>query len=196
MRQTIFICAMIGLLWPAAVQAEQPLEILQKAIQEGITLLKPPDDETPSASVGQVQVQRLWGLADRLFDFNEFARRVLAAHWRRFTPVQRRDFTQVFAQFLRNKYLPQLQAKYRGESIIEMRQELISPVEAVIHAKVLHRKLEIPIDIRMRKGPGTWKVYDLNILGVSAVGNYRVQLDAVLRKHTPARTIELLRSKL
>jgi ABC-type transporter MlaC component len=97
---------------------------------------------------------------------------------------------------LRNKYLPQLQAKYRGETILEMRQALITPAEAVISAKVLHRNLSIPIDIRMRKGPETWKVYDLSILGVSAVGNYRAQFDAVLRKRSPAQAIELLKSRL
>ena len=77
MRQAVYIWVAIGLLWPAAVGAEQPLDILQKGLQEGISLLKRPSGEAPSA--GQVQAQRLWGLADRLFDFNEFSRRVLAA---------------------------------------------------------------------------------------------------------------------
>ena len=43
---------------------------------------------------------------------------------------------------------------------------------------------------------GRWKAYDVSLLGISAVQIYRAQFQAILRTHSPAQVIALVRSRL
>jgi ABC-type transporter MlaC component len=48
----------------------------------------------------------------------------------------------------------------------------------------------------MKKKHGTWKVYDLSVLGISAVGNYRAQFHWMLQNKTPDQVIETIKEKI
>jgi len=56
--------------------------------------------------------------------------------------------------------------------------------------------LEIPVKLRMKKKDGTWKVYDLSALGISAVGIYRAQFQWLLQKKSPDQVIATLKEKI
>jgi phospholipid transport system substrate-binding protein len=57
--------------------------------------------------------------------------------------------------------------------------------------------VEIPIDYRMKRIDGTWKVYDIIVEnGVSLIKNYRVQFTSILQKESPGQLIQQLESKL
>jgi phospholipid transport system substrate-binding protein len=133
---------------------------------------------------------------DQMFDFPEFSRRVLAAHWKDFTPLQRETFIKLFAEFLGRFYMGQLQEKYKDEKLIYVSQEMISARRALVRIKVVWKAQEIPVDLRMIKRRGLWKVYDIQLLGISAVRNYRAQFKSILSKETPALVIERLKTKI
>jgi phospholipid transport system substrate-binding protein len=40
-----------------------------------------------------------------------------------------------------------------------------------------------------------WRVYDVNVEGVSLIKNYRTQFDQILSKETPTQLIERLKKK-
>jgi ABC-type transporter MlaC component len=48
----------------------------------------------------------------------------------------------------------------------------------------------------MKKKHGSWKVYDLSALGISAVGNYRAQLFWMLQTKAPDEVIETIKEKI
>jgi ABC-type transporter MlaC component len=48
----------------------------------------------------------------------------------------------------------------------------------------------------MHLAAGRWKAYDVSLLGISAVQIYRAQFQAVLRTHSPAQAIALVRSRI
>jgi len=48
----------------------------------------------------------------------------------------------------------------------------------------------------MKKKHGTWKVYDLSALGVSAVSNYRAQFNWILQSETPDQVINTLKERI
>jgi phospholipid transport system substrate-binding protein len=132
----------------------------------------------------------------QIFDFREFSRRVLASHWKKFTPEQRDEFSQRFAEFLGKFYLSRVQRRYNGEKVFYVSQKLISESRALAEIKVLWKDVEIPVELRMKKSNGTWKVYDLTALGISAVANYRAQFNGILKKQTPEEVIEALKEKV
>jgi phospholipid transport system substrate-binding protein len=174
--------------------AGEPLEDLRRGIDEGIRILEDPRYE--DASLKKLQQQKLWEVTLQIFDFREFSRRVLASHWRKFTPEQRNEFSQTFAEFLGKFYLGRAQDRYNGEKIFYLNQKLISESRALVDIKVLWKNVEVPVELRMNKKQGTWKVYDLSALGINAVSNYRAQFSWILRNKTPDQVIAAIKEKI
>jgi ABC-type transporter MlaC component len=56
--------------------------------------------------------------------------------------------------------------------------------------------VEVPVKLRMKKKLGTWKVYDLSALGISAVSNYRAQFKWILQNKTPDQAIADIKEKI
>ena len=124
----IFLYLLIAV--PSSSYAEQPLEDLRRGIDKGIQILEDPRYE--DVSLKKVQQQKLWEATLQIFDFREFSRRVLASHWKKFTPEQRNDFSRTFAEFLGKFYLRRLQARYNGEKVFYVDQKLISKSRALV----------------------------------------------------------------
>ena len=65
---------------------------------------------------------------------------------------------------------------------------------SVVLTQVVSASLTIPIDYKMIHQNG-WKIYDVNIEGVSFIRNYRTQFHNVLRKEGFNNLIERLKKK-
>jgi phospholipid transport system substrate-binding protein len=178
---------------PALADGEQPIEALQKAVEEGLRILKNP--EFSDADRKDAQQQKLRIILEQMFDFGEFSRRVLAARWKNFSASQREEFVRVFTEFLGKFYMGILQEKYKDETLIYVGQELKTPTRALVNVQVVWKGQKIPVDLQMIKRKGLWKVYDIQVLGISAVRNYRAQFKSLLSKETPSQVIERLKTK-
>ena len=194
MRILAYIFLILVIAVPALSLAGEPLDDLRRGVDKGILILEDPRYE--DASLKKVQQQKLWEVTLQIFDFREFSRRVLASHWKKFTPEQRNQFSQTFAEFLGKFYLGRMQNKYNGEKIFYVNQKIISKSKALVDIKVLWKNVEVPIELRMKKKQGTWKVYDLSALGVSAVSNYRAQFHWMLQNETPDQVINTLKERI
>ena len=192
MRNILIVCLFILAAIPSLADGDQPLEALQKGVEEGLRILH--DPKFKNAELKDAQ-QQLGIILQQLFDFREFSRRVLASNWKNFTPRQQEEFVSVFTEFLSKFYLGKLQEKYKDETLIYVGQELKTPTRALVNVKVVWRGQKIPVNLRMIKRKGLWKVYDIQVLGISAVRNYRAQFQFILRKETPGQVIERLKIK-
>ena len=187
-------CLLILVAIPALADGDQPIEALRKGVEAGFRILKDPDFR--DAERKQAQQQELRIIFEQLFDFRMFSKKVLAANWKNFSPVQRKEFVTVFAEFLGKFYLGKLQEKYKDEKLIYVGQKMISATRALVYIKAVWKGQEIPVDLRMIKRRGLWKVYDIQLLGISAVRNYRAQFQSILRTETPDQVIERLKQKI
>ena len=179
---------------PALADGEQPIDALQRGVEAGFRVLN--DPEFSAADRKESQQLKLRIILDQLFDFRVFSKKVLASNWKKFTPPQRKEFVRVFAEFLGKFYLGKLQEKYKDERLIYVGQEMISDTRALVHIKVVWKGQKIPVDLRMIKRRGMWKVYDIQFLGISAVRNYRAQFHSLLSKETPGQVIERLKQRI
>ncbi len=194
MRSILIGCLLALTAISSLADGDQPIEALQKGVEEGFRILQ--DPEFNHADRKDTQQQKLGKILEQLFDFREFSRRVLASNWKDFTPLQRKEFVRVFTEFLSKFYLGKLQEKYKDETLIYVGQELKSATRALVNIKVVWKGQKIPVDLRMIKRKGLWKVYDIQFLGMSAVRNYRAQFQFILRKETPGQVIERLKQKI
>jgi phospholipid transport system substrate-binding protein len=179
---------------PALASAGGPLEDLRRGVAKGIQILE--DPRYADDSLRNDQQQKLWEVMLQTFDFREFSRRVLASHYKKFSPQQRIEFSQTFAEFLGKFYLSRLQRRYNGEKIFYIDEKIVSASRALIAIEVLWKNVEVPVELRMIKKGATWKVYDLTALGINAVANYRAQFRRILQDSSPDQVIDIVREKI
>ena len=92
-------------------------------------------------------------------------------HWEKsFTPQQRQEFTDLFAEFLGNNYLTRINGTVKGlkvEYVDEMLDE--SGKRAKVRTKLPASNSDVAVDYSMRLRDGKWKIYDVYVEGVSLV---------------------------
>jgi phospholipid transport system substrate-binding protein len=179
---------------PALADGERPIDALQRGVEAGFRVLE--DPRLNEADQKEAQQLKLRMVLDQLFDFRVFSKKVLGSNWKNFTPAQRKEFVRVFAEFLGKYYMSKLQEKYKDETLIYVGQEMRSDTRAIVHIKVVWKGQKIPVDLRMINRRGMWKVYDIQVLGISAVRNYRAQFQSLLSRETPAQVIDRMKERI
>jgi phospholipid transport system substrate-binding protein len=121
---------------------------------------------------------RIYDLVQRhvvpYFDFRQMTQAALGRHWRSATEAQRTALTREFQELLVRTYGVAL-LNYSGQQIEYLPVRTGRPGDDVtVQTKVAERGAPpIPIDYRLSKASGDWKVFDVVIDGVSLVSNYR-----------------------
>jgi phospholipid transport system substrate-binding protein len=130
-------------------------------------------------------------LVTPVFDLPLMAKLALGRkHWPRLTPAQREKFTELFVERLKGLY---------GEKMALYRDEKAFFKPAVRKKKTVHIPMElvskdtkVAVLYKLRKADKRWKIYDVEIQGVSILLSYRSQFDDILR----SGTVEDLLSRL
>ena len=117
------------------------------------------------------------------FDFNRMSMWVLGHYWRSATPEQRERFVAQFRQLLLRTY---------GHTLMEYRDTKIRylPLLAATGAQRVTVRCEaeqaggspIQIAYAMYRTADGWKVYDVQVEGVSLVTNYRSSFAAIIHQ--------------
>jgi phospholipid transport system substrate-binding protein len=134
-------------------------------------------------------------IAEDIFDWEETAKRSLGSHWQQRTPGEREEFVGLFAELLGRSYLSKLEI-YDGEKI-GYTGDTMDGDQAVVRTKIINKQgIEILVTYRMLLRDGDrWKVYDVEIEGVSLVANYRNQFNNLLRRSSYPQLVSLLKAK-
>lgn len=189
-KQIVFVFI---LLLPCAAYSAEPLDSLKGPVDQIIKLLKDPLYQDVSQK--DLQREKIWETISEIFDFTEMAKRTLARNWKKFSPEQRKEFTFLFSKLLGNTYIGRMQREYEDEPIVYQEQKKISNTKARVTTKILRRSSDIPVIYSMLQRNDAWKIYDVNIEGVSLVKNYRTQFSKILINNPPSLLIERLKKK-
>lgn len=127
------------------------------------------------------------------FDYAEMAKRTLASHWKGLGAEKQQEFVGLFQQFLANSYSGNVDG-YSGEQV-EYLKERERGEFAEVQTKVVSAKVQIPLDYRLLRKDGEWRVYDVVIDGVSLMKNYRGQFSRIIDSSSFEALLEKLRSK-
>lgn len=189
------LAALVIVIFPMVSPAAAPsaTDALKGPIERAIALLKDPRYQAPSMS--ETQREDIWAAVKDIFDFREISMRSLAQDWRNFDDKQREEFIEVFATLLKNTYVGKLQGEYHNEEVAFVGQDDVAADKAVVKSNVLRGNIQIPMHYSMVLKDGAWRIYDINIEGISLVKNYRGQFKEFLSKDTPAALIARLREK-
>ena len=152
----------------------------------GDKVLKTPEKETERRA-------KLEEIIGGRFDYEEMAKRTLPRQWKTLTPDQQKEFVGLFQQFLANSYAGNVDG-YSGEQV-EYGKERQKGDFAEVQTKVVSPKVQIPLDYRLLKKDGEWRVYDVVIDGVSLMKNYRGQFERIIDSSSFDALLDKLRAK-
>lgn len=129
-----------------------------------------------------------------IFDSQEMSKRTLARHWRDRTPVEQKQFTELFADLLENSYVSKIES-YNDEKILYTKEAIDGGYAEVKSKVVTARNDEYTLDYRLHKQGDKWMVYDVVIEGVSLVSNYRTQFNKIINSEGYAGLVKKLQAK-
>lgn len=198
MKKFCVILGMIFLMGTAgasgAADAAEPLETLKLPVEQIMNLLDDPQYEKGDPE--NRQRKEISRITRSIFDYTEMSKRALARHWPRFKPEERKEFRDVFADLLENTYYDKIHTAYNKERVEFLKQEMISETKARVETRIFRDDLDIPVNYSMKLDEGIWRVYDVNIEGVSLIKNYRSQFSKILTKKSPVYLIQQLKEKV
>jgi len=147
--------------WDAVVSILQKKDIDQKAKEREISKI----------------------LSPKLFDFPLMSKLSLGRkHWPKFTPPQREKFTKLFTERLKRSYREKI-VLYKDEKVL-FKPKVQKKKTIYIPMELRYEDKKVAILYKLRKIEKRWKIYDVEIQGVSILLTYRSQFDEILRRGT------------
>ncbi len=127
--------------------------------------------------------KRISKIVTPIFDFPLMAKLVLGRkHWPKFTPPQREKFTRLFTERLKRSYREKI-ALYKDEEVL-FKPKVQKKKTTYIPMELRYEDKKVAILYKLRKVAKRWKIYDVEIQGVSILLTYRSQFDEILRHGT------------
>jgi phospholipid transport system substrate-binding protein len=180
----------------AGAEAVGPMELVKQTVAEAKSIFE------DSSLSQQSRIEKLRGLAEERFDFEEMSRRALATQWRKLTPGERKEFVALFSELIEDTYSNRIkryekEIKREAEDKILYIGEYIDGPYATVRTKIVTTKgAEVAVDYRFIREGGSWRVYDVVVEGVSFVNNYRTQFNEIMHAGSYGELVKRLKEKV
>ena len=172
-----------------ANSATDPLSEVKATVDRSVAILH---DQAMSVEQRRRELQHL---AENHLDLAKMARGSLGDHWNELTPAEHNEYVSLFAAFIEDAYLVQIQ-DYAKLNIDVTRETFTAPGYAQVFATVLQPHEEpLPIVFMLERNGNEWIVYDVSVEDVSMVENYHAQFDHVIRSQGMPQLLNELRQK-
>ncbi len=166
------------------------LAVTLLGVQSALAMAQPPQqlvEDTATKVLAKLKEDKakiekdpghVYGLIDAYvlphFDFQRMSRWVLGKYWRRASKDQRERFVEEFRTLLVRTYATSLTA-YSDQKITYLPfRDAETAKEVTVRSEVEQPGgFPVPIDYRLHRLNGEWKVFDVKIDDISLVANYR-----------------------
>jgi phospholipid transport system substrate-binding protein len=156
----------------AQAQAKAPEVLIKEVSTDVLDAVKA--DKTIRAG----DIRKVIALVDqKVLPYVNFQRMTASAvgrYWRQATPEQQKRLQEEFKLLLVRTYSCAL-AQVSSEQTVELKPMRSTPTdnEVVVRTEIKGKGDPIQLDYRLEKAGDGWKIYDVNVLGVWLVENYR-----------------------
>ena len=173
----IFLC-MLFLSQPLIADDKSDAEALVKSKLDAVFAVLQKGDLDQ-----QAKKQDINAILTPMFDFELMAKLTLGKkHWLGLPREKREKFTELYIEMLKTSYLDKL-ALYTDEKVI---YEPPARVKKKVHVptQLVSKDRKTSLLYKLYKPGDDWKVYDLEIQGVSIIRSYRSQFNESLKNGT------------
>ncbi|MEL0214313.1 MAG: ABC transporter substrate-binding protein [Burkholderiaceae bacterium] len=163
----------------AAAEMVKPEDVISSITQEIINEIKSKPD-LASGNLGSINQ-----LVDKkvmpILDFEKMTSLAVGKEWRSATESQKSNLMKVFRQLLLLTYSGSIKFAEQAKVQILPPRGKQNGKNVVVKTRVsVPGRQAVPINYRMKMTEGGWKIYDLNVLGLWLVENYRVQFSQIV----------------
>ncbi len=117
------------------------------------------------------------------FDFPMMSKLALGRkHWPKLTPQQGEKFTRLFTERLKTSYRNKI-SLYRDEKVL-IKQKEQKKDTIYVPMELISRNGKMDVLYKFRRADKCWKIYDVEIQGVSILLTYRSQFNDILSHGT------------
>ena len=166
----------------------EPGDLIKKIVLKDISLKEEEGEEL------EERKKELWREISNSLDFEEIAKRVMGKYWKERSPVERKEFIELFVNNVKAACMRKTGPRF-GEKIISL-SETQNDRYARVHIGLLKRTVEeVSADFRLIKRDGKWQICDLIYQGVSLVYNYRSQIYVFLAKASYEELVQEMKQR-
>ena len=157
----------------AQAQAATAPEALIKEVSTDVL-----DAVKADKSIQQGDIRKVIALVDqKVLPYVNFQRMTASAvgrYWKQATPEQQKRLQDEFKLLLVRTYSGAL-SQVSAEQTVELKPMRSQPTdnEVVVRTEIRGKGDPIQLDYRLEKAGDAWKIYDVNVMGVWLVENYR-----------------------
>ena len=156
----------------AQAQAVKAPDVLIKEVSIDVI-----DAVKADKSIQAGDVQKVVALVDAkvlpYFNFQRMTAGAVGRYWRQATPEQQKGLQDEFKTLLVRTYAGAL-AQVKDQTVqLKPMRAAAEDNEVVVRTEVRGKGDPIQLDYRLEKSATGWKIYDVNVLGVWLVENYR-----------------------
>jgi len=131
----------------------------------------------------QKKNEQLVEIVTPMFDFHLMAKLSLGRkYWPGLSEEKKDEFTDLFIKRLRTSYLEKI-SLYTDEKVF-FKTPVRNKRKVRIPTEIISNNNRISMIYKMYKSKKDWKIYDVEIEGISIISTYRSQFDQVLSKGT------------
>lgn len=131
----------------------------------------------------EVRNERIIETVTPIFDFKKMAKLSLGKrYWPGLSREKREEFSDLFIKRLKESYLEKLDLYSDEEVVYEDPKQVKKKIHVLTH--LISKDNKIDMLYKFYKSKEGWKIYDVEVQGVSVIQTYRSQFHDVLKKGT------------
>ncbi len=124
---------------------------------------------------------KIISIMDPVFDYTLMARLSLGKEWNSLSSEKQKEFSFLFTEVLKKFYLNKLDL-YTDQKVKFLGTQEPKKNRLVVNTTLIGEKDNFDIDYKFyQKTEDEWKIYDINLVGVSIIQTYRQQFAGFLK---------------
>lgn len=176
LKRIFFLSLFIFLMYQTAFAGE-PTDSIKACTDRLLAVVS--DAALKSPEMKAERTRLIMVTVDKVFSWEEFAKRSLAKNWNKRTTEEKREFVALFRQLIADTYMEKTY-QFSGESITYLDEEIEGDYGKVTSVFNTSKGTQIPVEYLIMKKGSSWRVYDLKIEGASLVASYRSQFKKII----------------
>ena len=138
--------------------------------------------------------EKIVGELNEIMDFKLAAYLSLGKHWKKISTKQKKEFVETFQQYI-NNYIVEKIDLYTNQKIDIGDSKIVKKGRAELEIGILSGGETLQVNFKLRKNKKKeWRVYDVDIEGVSLITTFRSQFSGVLKNSSFEELLEKLKN--
>ncbi len=122
---------------------------------------------------------KLVNVVNGIIDFNTMSSFALGEHWDGLTAEQKSNFSETFAQIVRNQSLENLDI-YKSKVVYDNIE--VAGNDALVQTSTVYKDVPAKVNYKMSKASGEWMITDIVLDEVSTADGYARSFQSVVRR--------------